>query len=55
MMTTPAAVLVTEAPIHRVTVLVADRPRAIDTVIDYFGDPPRSREASLSREIADRW
>lgn len=27
-----------------VTLLVTDRPRAIDQVINYFGDPPRTRE-----------
>jgi hypothetical protein len=29
------------------TLLLADRPRAIDRVIDYFGDPPRARGADV--------
>ena len=39
-----------------VTSLVADRPRAIDEVIDYFGDPPRTRELHPPRalEVAER-
>ena len=39
-----------------VTPLVADRPRAIDEVIDYFGNPPRTREVHPPRalEVAER-
>ena len=40
-----------------ITSLVADRPRAIDAVIDYFGDPPRPGEVRPPRalEVAARW
>ena len=39
-----------------VTSLVADRPRAIDEVIDYFGGAPRTRELHPPRalEVAER-
>ena len=39
-----------------VTLRVTDRPRAIDEVIDYFGDPPRTRELHPPRalEVAER-
>ena len=39
-----------------ITSFVADRPRAIDEVIDYFGDPPRTRELHPPRalEVAER-
>ena len=36
-----------------VTSLVADQPRAIDEVIDYFGDPSRTREIPAPR-LLDR-
>ena len=36
-----------------VTSLVADQPRAIDEVIDYFGDPSRPRELPTPR-LLDR-
>ena len=35
-----------------VTLLVADRPRAIDRVIDYFGDPPQTGEVRLPRAVS---
>ena len=51
-MTMSAPVLVTAGPIFCVTLRVADRPRAIDRVIDYFGDPPRTRR---SHRIDPSW
>jgi len=54
-MTTSAAVPATAGPIFCVTLRMVDRPRTIDRLIDYFGDPPRVREASQPREIAERW
>ena len=37
--------------------LVADRRRAIDEVIDYFGDPPRAGEGRRPHAVAaaERW
>jgi hypothetical protein len=55
MTTTSAAVPATAGPIFCVTLRMVDRPRPIDRVIDYFGDPPRDREASQPRVIAERW
>ena len=43
-MLTSAPLVVMADTILYVTSLVADRPRAIDEVIDYFGDPPRKRD-----------
>ena len=55
-MLTPAPLLVMADTILYVTSLVADRPRAIDKVIDYFGDPPRTRGLHPPRvlEVAER-
>ena len=41
-MMTSMPVLAMSETILYVTMLVADRRRAIDAVIDYFGDPPRT-------------
>ena len=56
-MLTSAPLLVMVDTILYVTPLVADRPRAIDEVIDYFGDPPRSRRvrSPLGVEAAESW
>ena len=48
-MLTPTPLLAMADTILYVTSLVADRPRAIDEVIDYFGDPSRPRELPTSR------
>ena len=56
-MTTPTALLVMPDTILSVPLLVADRPRAIDEVIDYFGDPPRSDDPRGPRAIvpSENW
>lgn len=51
-MTTSVAVHPTAATLFRVTLLVADRPRAIDRVIDYFGNPPCTHEAHQPRDFS---
>jgi hypothetical protein len=51
-MTTSAPLLAMSETTFYVTALVADRPRAIDNVIDYFGDPPRTGEVRLPRPIS---
>jgi hypothetical protein len=42
-MTTSAPLLAMSETMFYVTTLVADRPREIDKVIDYFGDPPHTK------------
>jgi hypothetical protein len=54
-MTMSAVVLVTSDRTLRVPLLVADRPRQIDTVIDYFGEAsPRPAEARPAPRAVDR-
>jgi hypothetical protein len=48
-MTTSAPLPAMSETIFYVTTLLADRPRAIDKLIDYFGDPPRGGEVPLPR------
>jgi len=56
-MTTSAPPLAMSETMFYVTTRVADRPRAIDKVIDYFGDPPRTGEVCLPRAVSapERW
>ena len=42
-MQTPTQFFTKADTILYVTLLAADRPRAIDEAIDYFGNPPRTR------------
>ena len=55
MMTSTPLLAMSDGSLY-VTSLVADRPRAIDKVIDYFGDPPRTRGLHPPRvlEVAER-
>ena len=52
-MTTPTPLTVSPA-LPSVALLVADRPRAIDAVIDYFGEPPRVGAGRGLRAAAER-
>ena len=52
-MTTPTPLTVSPA-LPSVVLLVADRPRAIDAVIDYFGEPPRVEVGRGLRAAAER-
>ena len=55
MMTSTPLLVMADAILY-VTSLVADPPRAIDEVIDYFGGPPRTRElhSRHALEVAER-
>ena len=48
-MAMPAPLMQMTDPIRYVTVLAADRPRAIDAYIDYFGESPRRPDLSRPR------
>ena len=56
MMTSMPALAMSETILY-VTSLVADRRRAIDEVIDYFGDPPRTSEVRRPHAATapERW